>query len=594
MCNLRQPAALYVYLLLILCASQAAAEDPGESEKPAAKKVAVIRLQGDMPESAGPIGLFGDAEASLSDVLGRLKRAGADKEIAAVVLRIRDLGLGRGKLHELRTEIAALRATGKRVVAEFESAAGVDYLAACACDEIMMPESGVVMIPGVRAEVTFYQGLLEKLGIEAEMMQVGDFKGTAEPYTRRSMSPQFRAHYESLLDDVFDQMIEMIAEDRDLTAERVRELIDQGLFSPQDAKAAGLIDHVGYPDELAGRLAASLGSESVELVVNYGKKQVDNDFSGMLGMMKLFEMMMGGKPTQRKSSRKKLAIVHAAGTIVSGKSTIDFLSGQAMGSDTIVKAIQQAEADSSVAAIVLRIDSPGGSSLASDLIWRAVDKCEKPVIASMGDVAASGGYYIAMGCDAIYAEPGTVTGSIGVVGGKLAFDGLMEKVGVTTEVISRGKNSGLLSMSAPFSESERHAFKKNMEEVYRQFVAKAAAGRGVSAAEIEKLAGGRVWTGRQAQQHGLVDKIGTLSDALAAAKLAAGLEADEPIETLRLPRPTNFLDQLLGLDTDVALRIRPASLLGPEVAKVGSQVDQLRQLFGEPAVLIMPYAVEIR
>ncbi len=587
--------AAAVSISLCWFAAVAVADESTGEEKPAVKRVAVVTLQGSLPESSGATGLFGQTRAGLADVLARLKRAGQDEEIAAVVVRIRDLSAGRGKLHELRTTIAGVRATGKRVVAEFESASSADYLVACACDEITMPESGVVMIPGVRAEVTFYKGLLDKLGIEAEMMQVGDFKGTAEPYTRDAMSPQFRAHYESLLDDVFDQMVATIAAARNLQPDRVKTLIDQGLFTAAAAKRAGLIDHVAYADALPDRLAETLEVDTVEMIANYGKKKVDNDFSGMLGMMKLFEMMMGGKPDKSRSSRPKLALIRAQGTIVSGKSTVDFLSGQAMGSETIVKAIRRAEADESVAAIVLRIDSPGGSSLASDLIWRAVQKCEKPVIASMGDVAASGGYYIAMGCDSIYAEPGTVTGSIGVVGGKLAIDGLMRKVGVTTEVISRGKNSGLLSMGAPFTASERAAFKENMETVYRQFVTKAAEGRGVPTEAIEKLAGGRVWTGRQAEQNGLVDHVGTLADAVAAAKKAAGLEAGEQLDLLELPRPTNIIDQLLGLDTDVQLRTPTASSWLPgEWSKAVRQAEQLRELFAEPAVLIMPYAVEIR
>lgn len=589
--HLRYAASPLLYLTLF--ASFASGDDATPAGTPAVKKLAEIRLQGSLPESESPLGLFGEMQASLSDMTSRLIRAAADDDISAVVLRIRDLSVGRGKLHELRTAISKVRAAGKKVIAEFESASSVDYLVACACDEIIMPESGVLMIPGVRAEITFYKGLLDKLGIEAEMMQVGNFKGTAEPYTRSSMSPQFRAHYESLLDDIYDQMTESISQDRKLTVERARQLIDQGLFSPREAREAGLIDHVGYADELPARLAQASGSDTVELVKNYGKKKVDNDFSGMLGMMKLFEMMMGGKPAERTSNRKKLAVIHAAGAIVSGKSTVDFLSGESMGSETIVTAIEQAEADKSVAAIVLRIDSPGGSALASDLIWRALGQCKKPVIASMGDVAASGGYYIAMGCQEIFAEPGTITGSIGVVGGKLAINGLLEKAGVTTEVISRGKNSGLLSAGKPFTDSERQAFKQNMEQVYRQFVSKAAAGRGVSVEEIEKLAGGRVWTGRQAQQNGLVDKVGTLSDALAAAKKSAGIGPDEKVELLQLPQPTSFLDQLLGLDTEV--RMQPAAaLLPPELSKLVTQAEQVRRLFREPAVLIMPFAVEIR
>ncbi|HND54998.1 MAG TPA: signal peptide peptidase SppA, partial [Pirellulaceae bacterium] len=457
-------------------------------------------------------------------------------------------------------------------------------------------ESGMLMVPGVRAEVTFYKGLFDKLGIHAEMLQVGDFKGAAEPYTRQRMSPAFRKQYETLLDDFYEQMIESIAADRKLDPAKVRQLVDTGLFTPAQAKDAGLIDRVAYQDETPGRLRELLNAEKVDIIDNYGKKKVDTDFSGMLGMVKLFELLMGVEPAKRSTNNRKLAVVYASGTIVTGESGVSLMGGESLGSDTIIKALRKCSEDKSVVAIVLRIDSPGGSALASDLMWREIQRIEKPVIASMGDVAASGGYYIAMGCDKIYAEPGTLTGSIGVVGGKLSIQGLTEKLGVNTEIISRGKNSGILSMETPFTESERQVWQDSMREIYRQFTTKAAAGRKLPLDKLEQLAGGRVWTGRQAKANGLVDELGTLRDALQAAKKAAGIAEEEKLEIMSLPEPKNFLDQLLGSGAGASSRLADSLEAAADSAPALKHLDeirQLRRLFSEPGVLLMPAKIRV-
>ena len=451
------------------------------------------------------------------------------------------------------------------------------------------------MIPGVRAEVMFYKGLFDRLGIQSDMMQVGDFKGAAEPYTRTEMSAEFRKQYEVVLDDLYNQMVEMIATDRKLEPAKVRELIDVGIFSTADAKAAGLIDEVVYDDELKARWEKKLEVEKVDIADNYGKTKVNTDFSGMTGMFELFNMMLGDKSSQGASSNKKLAVIYASGMITSGDSMASLLGGEVMGSDTIIKAIRQASEDKSVVAIVLRIDSPGGSAMASDQIWRALQKCEKPVVASMGDVAASGGYYIAMGCDKIFAEPGTITGSIGVVGGKLVLKGLFDKVGLKTEVISRGKNSSILSEQSMFSDSERGVWKKMMDEVYRQFLTKTATGRKMELAKLETLAGGRIWTGRQAKDVGLVDELGTLRDAIADAKKLGGQNPTDKLELLVLPKPKTFLDQLLEGDVStsapVGSRIR-SSL--PASWRHLAEIENLQRVLREPTLYLMPYQVEIR
>ena len=266
----------------------------------------------------------------------------------------------------------------------------------------------------------------------------------------------------------------------------------------------------------------------------------------MTGLVKLMELLSGQKQAAPLGKNKRIAVVHVTGEIREGKSTDDVLMGGAAGSETVMKAIRDAAKDEQVAAIVLRIDSPGGSALASDLIWREAERAKKPVVASLSDIAASGGYYIAAAADRIVAAPGTLTGSIGVVGGKVAVGDALGKVGVHTDVVSKGKNAGWLSMQEPFTPGEREAFLGTMKEVYRLFTSKVAAGRKLEQATVEKLAEGRVFTGRQAKENGLVDRLGTLDDAIDEAKKLAGIDAGDEVDRLLLPEPRGLFDELLG------------------------------------------------
>jgi protease-4 len=306
-------------------------------------------------------------------------------------------------------------------------------------------------------------------------------------------------------------------------------------------------------------------------------------------------------PGKAKGTGKKIAVVYAVGPIQSGKSTSSVLGGEMIGADTIVATLRKADQDEYIAAVVLRIDSPGGSALASDLIWREVVGLKKPLVASMGDVAASGGYYIAMGADKIFAEPATITGSIGVVGGKVALKGLYAKLGITTEAISRGRNSSLFDGSNKFTDSERKALQELMNNTYKEFTSKAAAGRKMDPAALEKLAGGQVWTGKTAKQNGLVDELGTLKDAVEAAKALAGLKPDDKTETLVLPEPKNFFELLSGDagDDEVSLRLPPelllpAGILPDEIRRHAARAEALLRVFQERSATIMPFWLEVR
>jgi protease-4 len=559
--------------------------------------LALFALDSDVAEGAGGGGLFGDLAPTLHKLVDRIDRAAKDKKITGIALRLQSPHLGSGAVNELRAAIGRARKAGKKVYALVDDITGGDYLLAAACDQIVMPPSGSLTVSGVRAEVTFYKDLLDKLGVKADMLQVGDYKGAAEPMTRSQMSPEFRRQFESVIDDLYANLTETIAAERKLGGARVKELLDRGLFTAADAKEAGLIDRVAYDDEFEAYLKSECQADEVKFADDYGKQKIDVDFSGFGGMMKLMEMISGGGATKKAGKGKKIAVVYAVGTIMTGESGSGLFEST-LGGDTLVDALREAEEDDNVAAIVLRVNSPGGSALASDLVWREVTRIKKPIVASMGDVAASGGYYISMGADKIFAEPRTLTGSIGVVGGKVAVGGLLQKVGIKTEVISRGKNSGWESIDEPFSSSEREAWLSVMKEIYIQFTTKAAAGRKMELSQLESLAQGRIYTGRQAVANKLVDQLGTLDDAVAEAKKLAGIADDEAVERLILPEPKSFFEELLmGPSVESSARTmlkREIATAAPGLLDLLGEATRLGKLFSEPAVTVMPFRVRIR
>jgi protease-4 len=579
-------------------ASDSASENKKTSTTTKREKVrlALVALKNSLPETAGQMGPFGEVGLDLREAISRLEKASKDRSIAGVVLDIENPSIGRGKVEELRAAITRFRKAGKKFYAQLESALPADYLIACACDEIVMPETGVIALPGIHAEATFYKGLLGKVGIQADFIHMGAYKGAAEPYTREKFSEPVRENMNSLIDSMYDEMVTTIVKNRPLTIAQAKEVIDRGLITATRAKELGLIDRVAYSDALRSELSSSYDAEPLVYVKNYGQKEVDTDFSGPMGFFKLMQAMMGGDPTSAQRRGKKIAIVYAVGPIMTGKSQSDPFGGSILGSTTIVEALRDANKDKQVAAIVLRIDSPGGSALASDLIWHETQIIEKPIVASMGDVAASGGYYIAMGADKIVAAPGTVTGSIGVVGGKLAIRGLYEKLGITTETIERGRNSGLFASSGPFTDSQRAVVSEMMEDIYRQFTTKAAQGRKMPVEKLRELAGGRVYTGIQAKENGLVDELGTLHDAIAAAKLLAGLEKDAEVQIEVLPEPTNFFESLFGdLSKEEEVRIsHQLEGIAPEMVELARKAYRLRAIFNQPAALVMPFELEIK
>ena len=607
----RHRAALAALLLtlagpaLLFADGDAQESKKGKKDKDkdaSAPVIAHIRLHGELdetPSAADPI--FGGSSESFKAKLDRIAKAKDDANVEALYLELSDLEIGWGKLDELRRAVADFRAAGKKAYAYLESADAKNLLAALACDVVAMPESGDVMVHGMRAEVTFYKDFFEKLHLQADFLQMGDFKGAAEPFVRNSMSPQFRKQFETVIDDFFEKSyVGALAQsrpDKKWTNEQVKKWIDVGAFTARKAHELGLIDRLAYADAFEEQIKDEV-KEGARVVRNYAKQRPEDvDLSNPFAIFKLL-----APPKPKVSRRPKVAVIYAVGAITTGRGSVGYSGEGVVGSTTMVEAIRDADRDETVKAIVLRVDSPGGSALASDLIWEELARCKKPVVASMGDVAASGGYYISMAAKKIFAEPGTLTGSIGVVGGKIVLGGLEKKVGLNTEVIRLGANAGILSSTTPFSESEKAAMRKLMEDVYDQFLTKAIqgrakAGRKFSRADFNKYAEGRIWTGRQAKTIGLVDELGTLQDAIAAAKELAKMSKDSEPELLILPKPRNILDSLLEGKADAsALGGLPASFLRglPELAGHLRSLGGLLQLRGEPVWLVVPHRVVVR
>ena len=574
----------------------AAKPDAKDADK-ALAKVAHIKLSGGLDESPVGESPFGAPGENLAAKLARIRKAAADDEVKALTLEMAGISVGFGKLNELRSALADFKKTGKKTFAYAETLDTKDYLLAIGCDAVMMPVSGGLSVTGLRAEVTYYKAALDKLMLKADVLKVGAYKSAVEPYLSETMSKANREQINSLLDDNYEnEVIEVIRAARPArkwSAADVKAAIDQGPFTAQKALKLGLIDKLAYADEYEGIYAKALGVGKVKVVEDYGKaKAAEIDFSNIFKVLEAFS------PKKPKASKgPKVAVIYVVGGIASGKGGVSPLMGSAtVGSDTIVEAVRVAEQDETVKAIVLRVDSPGGSALASDIIWRSLKISKKPVVVSMGDVAASGGYYIAAAGQKIFAEPGTVTGSIGVFGLKLVTGGLEEWAGVKTVVISRGQNTGVTSTTFEWSESERKAMTETIDEVYQQFLDRAiqgrkSAGSKMTSEELLALAGGRVWTGRQAKANGLVDELGTLDDAVTYAAKLGKIDGKKEVERLNLPKPVSFFEKISEGDFGLPFGSLKLVLGGEKALKL---VGPLLAGNREPLKAVMPLVVEFK
>ncbi len=498
--------------------------------------VLALKISGPLPDYVpeDPIRkLFGGQPQSLSSLLGQFHKAKVDKRISAVLLDIDMPEEGWAKAEEIRAAIADFRTSGKPVYAFMEMGLNKDYYVASACDKIFLPPPGDLFTNGLAADVMFFRGSLDKLGIYPDIFQIGKYKTAADMFTQKQMTDAHKEFMNSLLDDLFGRFVEAIARERNKSPEEVKSLIDNAPYNAAQAKDAGLIDGALYRDEVEKELKKRLGyndSDELHIAKAGDYRQISQESLGL-------------------NKGEKIAVVYAAGDIVSGKSDFGGSGETTIGSDSLVKTLDEARDDKGVKAIVLRIDSPGGSGLASDIIWRAIEsvKEKKPVVVSMSDVAASGGYYIACNANKIVAEPSTITGSIGVLAGKPVVKGLYDWLGITNEYVMRGQNAGMFRETEKFSDSERKKFEDLVKGTYyEEFLPKVAKGRGKSPDDIDKIGQGRVWTGQQGKERGLVDEYGGLDKAIEIAKQLANIPEYKGVQRVIMPRPPSFFEQLMS------------------------------------------------
>lgn len=476
--------------------------------------------------------LFGAPPQSLSSLLAQFRKAKADKRITAVILDIDMAEAGWAKSEELRGAIQDFRTSGKPVYAYMEMGLNKDYYIATACDKIYLPPSGELFITGLAADVMFFRGSLDKLGVYPDIYQIGKYKSAGDMFTQKQMTDAHREYINSLLDDLYGRYVDEIAKARSKSVDDVKAIIDNAPYNAAQAKDAGLIDGVAYREEVEKELKKRLGyKDSDELHVAKGSdyRQITQESLGL-------------------NKGEKIAVVYASGDITSGSSQFGSAGQESIGSDSLVRTLQTVRDDNTIKAVVLRVDSPGGSSLASDVIWRAVEslKEKKPVVVSMSDVAASGGYYISMGVNKIVAEPSTITGSIGVVGGKPVIKGFYDWIGVSNEYVMRGKNAGIFRETEKFNDSERKKFEEFLNTTYEDFTSKVAKGRNREKTYIDSIGQGRVWTGQQGKANGLVDEFGGLDRAIEIAKQLAKIPADKSVQRVLLPQPPSFFEQLMS------------------------------------------------
>lgn len=461
-------------------------------------------------------------EVGLEDFNNILERLASDSRVKGVVLQLKDLHVAPARMQSLRQAILRFRKSGKRAVVYATQMDTLSYTLASAASEIIVPESAEINVIGLWLEVLFLRDTLALAGVEADLEAIAEYKTAGDMFRRTDMSAAHREMANTLLDSTYAWIVKTIAETRGLSMTQVTDAINAMPMTAAQAKEAGLVDTVLFDDELAMHLKAPGAVTTWEAARPWVKRP------------------------NRWYPRRVIGVVSLEGLIVMGSSRclpipMPFFGVQA-GSETVCRALRYAERNKNMAAVVIHVDSLGGSALASDLIWREVVRLRrsKPVVVYMGDVAASGGYYVSAGADAIVAQPDTITGSIGILGGKFVTSGLYKRFQAGREVLARGEAAGMFSGVARFSEQERQRLQVLLTESYNRFLTRVADGRGLSRDEVHAVGRGRVWTGQQAHERGLVDELGDFNTAVAIVKELAGLDPERwipvvPIAAERKP-----------------------------------------------------------
>jgi len=483
--------------------------------------ILLVGTEGEYPETLqyAPF-LFADAGPSFSDLVQGISGAASDPRIAGLHLRVARTRLGWARARELRDGVLRFREAGKRVTASLEYAGLMDYYLASAADRIHMHPRGQLGLYGISMEVMFFAGLFEKLGIEAQFEAIGPYKTAPEAFTASGMSPEHRDQLESLGEEFRSGAAEAVAESRGLTQGDADRLLSDGPYTASRALEEGLVDALSYLDEIE----EDVGDEELVDIGDY-----------------VNSLRRGAPPAE-----VRVAVVHVDGAILPGKSREDLSAGRVAGANTVAEALAWAEEEASVDAVVLRVSSPGGSDSASDTIWRAAERVRavKPLVASFGDVAASGGYWVSTAARRVVAEPLSITGSIGVYVGKFNIGELLDKIGIAADLVTAGGRPNWLSPSRPLDEQDLERLREGAAEIYGVFLERVAAARNMTATEVDAIGQGRVFTGGQALAAGLVDQAGGIEDAVRLAASEAGFPDEATIEWVSLPEPPTLAEAI--------------------------------------------------
>jgi protease-4 len=487
-----------------------------------------FHLSGNLEEKTSPdliMSFLGISPAlSMYDIWLDFQKAKRDSRIQAIVLRLGTLQCGWAKVNEIRDLVLEFRKTGKKVYATIEESLEADkeYYLATACDRIVLYPSGIMVVNGIGGYFPFFKKGLDRLGIEYEVEHIAEYKTAMNEFTEEGFTPPHKEMMESIYGDIFSYYVKKISQARGKSEDEIKSLLDHGFFQGPEAQEKGMVDDVLYQDEFQDILR-----EDGRALTRISQERYSKVNPSSLGLFR----------------GRKIALIYGMGTILIGEGTY-----QIMGSATVARWIRQARRDKSIEAIVFRIDSPGGSAVGSDVIWREVvlAKREKPIVVSMSDLAGSGGYWIAMSANKIVAQPQTWTGSIGVIWGKPDLAGLYRKLGVTADRLTFGDKADIFSTFRKWTPEERALIRKEMRWTYEQFLTKAAEGRDMTEKEVNEIGRGRVWTGNQAVKNGLVDELGGLSRAIDIAKDLAGIPAAEQVKLVVQPKKVSFFDMFLG------------------------------------------------
>ena len=506
------------------------------------KRYLKITLQGEIIEDRPHLSFFGHrGQLSLPLLLKLIEAARRHKRVQALLLIVKNLSVGWGAIQEIHQELQRFHESGKRSLAYLEMANNKNFYLASGAQQIYVPPSATVDLVGLRAEMFFLKNLLEYLGVEPQLFGLGKYKSAGEMFTRENMSEPYRSNVDSVLTDLQKQLVDKIATRSDVTPKQVQEWIDQGPYTARQATEQGLVDGILYQDEVEELLN---GPGSGLRRLSSGRLRVKE------GLLKRWITFY----------RPQIAYLVAEGVLTEGDSPRRGGRRPTLDSESLTQFLRDVRRRKRVKAVVIRINSPGGSALTSDLLWREIRLTDqkKPVIVSFGDVAASGGYYLATAARGILGMPATLTGSIGIISGKFNLAQLLAKLGITVDVLDKGKRAGYLSPARPFSKGEAEAIQEQMREFYEElFLKKVAQSRGKSPEEIHKLAQGRVWTGAQALENGLIDQVGGLVQAVERAQKEAGLPKRKKVRLVRYSRRRSLKD-LLSFHL-------PGGSLGPHV-----------------------------